>query len=128
MEMILLQEVGMEGEVGMEWFLKLLDLNPNVEVVQREKGGGVGVGTISGIEVEVGIGIGRGIERGDTGMIVITVIEIVIEIEIGIEGIVIVRGRAIEIGIGIEKGIRRDVIVTYRDFTDDHDIDCPRLE
>jgi len=94
----------MEEEEGMDWFLKLQNLNE--EGVPSEKGKGEGVEVVIGIGIAIEDGM-IGIGIGMIGGIVILVIAIATVIGIGI-GIGIVRGKVIEteIGRGIERGIR----------------------
>jgi len=98
------QEVEVEEVEGMEWFLKLLNLNVGGVQSGTGRGGGVGVviGMVIGIEDGM-IGIGM-IGIGMIEEIVIDVTAIVIVIGIGnVRGKVI--GIEIEIGRGIERGI-----------------------
>ena len=91
-----------EGE-GMDWFLKLQNLNE--EGVPSEKGKG------EGVEVVIEIGIEDGMIEIGIGMIGGIVIDVIATAIVTVIGIGIVRekvtGTETEIGRGIERGISK---------------------
>ena len=90
-----------EGAEGMEWFLKLQNLNEGVVLSEKGKG--------EGVEVVIEIGIEDGMIEIGIGMIGGIVIDVIVIATVTVIGIGIVRGKVKETEIGRGRGIERGI-------------------